>query len=53
MLKTNQYLLREAEQFIAAFDQKAAAGREKLKGIVDENTTVGILERRRTRSNCK
>lgn len=34
----------KAEQFIAAYDQKAAAGREKLKGIVDENTTVGIFE---------
>jgi iron complex transport system substrate-binding protein len=34
----------KAEQFIIAYDQKAKEGREKLKGIVDENTTVGIFE---------
>lgn len=34
----------KAEQFIADFDKKAAEGREKLKGIVDENATVGLYE---------
>ncbi|OME75820.1 iron(3+)-hydroxamate-binding protein yxeB [Paenibacillus sp. FSL A5-0031] len=34
----------KAEQFITAYDEKAKAGREKLKGVVDENTTVGIFE---------
>ncbi|MGF7046884.1 iron complex transport system substrate-binding protein [Paenibacillus sp. DS2015] len=34
----------KAEEFIAAFDQKATEGREKLKGIVNENDTFGIYE---------
>ena len=34
----------KADEFIADFDKKAAEGREKLKGIVDENTTVGLYE---------
>jgi len=34
----------KAEDFITAFDQKAAEGREKLKGIVNENDTFGIYE---------
>lgn len=34
----------QAEKFIAAFDQKAAQGREKLKGVIDENATFGLYE---------
>ncbi|QDS36146.1 ABC transporter substrate-binding protein [Brevibacillus brevis] len=34
----------KADKFIADFDKKAAEGREKLKGIVDENATVGLYE---------
>lgn len=34
----------KAEQFIADFDKKAAEGREKLKGVVDENATFGLYE---------
>ncbi|MGF9699245.1 MULTISPECIES: iron-hydroxamate ABC transporter substrate-binding protein [Paenibacillus] len=34
----------QAEAFIAAYEKKAEEGREKLKGIVDENTTVGLYE---------
>lgn len=34
----------KAEQFIAAFDKKAAEGREKLKGVIDENATFGLYE---------
>ncbi|OBZ15499.1 MULTISPECIES: ABC transporter substrate-binding protein [Bacillales] len=34
----------KAEQFIAEFDKKAAEGREKLKGVVDENATFGLYE---------
>ncbi|WP_409177129.1 ABC transporter substrate-binding protein [Brevibacillus fortis] len=34
----------KADKFIADFDKKAAWGREKLKGIVDENATVGLYE---------
>jgi iron complex transport system substrate-binding protein len=34
----------KAEQFIAAFDQKAAEAREKLKGVIDENATFGLYE---------
>lgn len=34
----------QAKSFIADYEQKAAEGREKLKGIVDENTTVGLYE---------
>lgn len=34
----------KADRFIADFDKKAAEGREKLKGIVDENATVGLYE---------
>ncbi|MEK8131541.1 ABC transporter substrate-binding protein [Paenibacillus filicis] len=33
-----------AEAFLAEFDKKAAAGREKLKGVVDENATFGLYE---------
>ena len=32
------------DQFIADFDKKAAEGREKLKGVVDENATFGLYE---------
>ncbi|WP_088832032.1 iron-hydroxamate ABC transporter substrate-binding protein [Paenibacillus tyrfis] len=35
---------QKAEQFIKAFDQKAAQGREKLKGVIDPNATVGLYE---------
>ncbi|OPA73526.1 iron(3+)-hydroxamate-binding protein yxeB [Paenibacillus selenitireducens] len=35
---------QKAEDFIAAFDKKAAEGREKLKGIVDPNATAGLYE---------
>lgn len=34
----------KAKEFLAEFDKKAAEGRERLKGIVDENTTVGLYE---------
>ncbi|WP_152399487.1 ABC transporter substrate-binding protein [Paenibacillus cellulositrophicus] len=34
----------KAEEFIKAFDEKAAAAWEKLKGVVDENATFGIYE---------
>ncbi|BBH23208.1 hypothetical protein Back11_45530 [Paenibacillus baekrokdamisoli] len=34
----------KAEEFLANFDKKALEGREKLKGIIDENATVGIYE---------
>ncbi|QOS79801.1 iron-hydroxamate ABC transporter substrate-binding protein [Paenibacillus sp. JNUCC31] len=34
----------QAKTFIAEYEKKAAEGREKLKGIVDENTTVGLYE---------
>lgn len=34
----------QAEQFIADFEKKAAEGREKLKGIVNEEDTFGIYE---------
>ncbi|MDR7317170.1 ABC transporter substrate-binding protein [Brevibacillus nitrificans] len=34
----------KAEQFLADFDKKAAEGRAKLKGVIDENATVGLYE---------
>lgn len=34
----------KAEEFLAKYEQKAAEGREKLKGVVDENATVGLYE---------
>lgn len=34
----------KAKAFMADYEKKAADGREKLKGIVDENTTVGLYE---------
>lgn len=34
----------KAEKFIAAYDQKAADGRQKLKGVIDENATFGLYE---------
>ncbi|UFJ39445.1 iron-hydroxamate ABC transporter substrate-binding protein [Brevibacillus humidisoli] len=34
----------KAEQFIARFEQKAAEGREKLQGVIDENATFGLYE---------
>jgi len=34
----------QAKQFLADYDKEAAAGREKLKGVVDANTTVGLYE---------
>jgi len=34
----------KAEAFLADFDKKAAEGREKIKGVVDENATVGLYE---------
>ena len=34
----------KAEEFIAAFDKKAAEGRQKLKGVIDENATFGLYE---------
>lgn len=34
----------KAEEFLAEFDAKAAEGKAKLEGIVDENTTVGLYE---------
>lgn len=34
----------KAEEFITTFNKKASEGREKLKGIVNENDTFGIYE---------
>ncbi|GED17913.1 ABC transporter substrate-binding protein [Aneurinibacillus migulanus] len=34
----------KAKEFIAAFDKKAAEGRKKLKGVIDENATFGLYE---------
>lgn len=34
----------KGEQFISKYEEKAAAGREKIKGIIDENATFGIYE---------
>ncbi|MCP3747156.1 MULTISPECIES: ABC transporter substrate-binding protein [Paenibacillus] len=34
----------KAEQFIAAFDKKAAEGRVRLKGVIDEKATFGLYE---------
>lgn len=34
----------KAEQFIAAFDKKAAEGRERLKGVIDPKATFGLYE---------
>lgn len=34
----------KAEQFIGAYDKKAAEGRERLKGVIDENATFGLYE---------
>ncbi|WCM62218.1 ABC transporter substrate-binding protein [Paenibacillus polymyxa] len=34
----------KAEQFIAAFDKKAAEGRSRLKGVIDEKATFGLYE---------
>ncbi|MCS7464492.1 ABC transporter substrate-binding protein [Paenibacillus doosanensis] len=34
----------KAEKFMADFNQKAAQGREKLKGVIDENATFGLYE---------
>lgn len=34
----------KAQDFMAKFDQKAAEGRARLKGIVDENATFGLFE---------
>ncbi|WP_337103745.1 iron-hydroxamate ABC transporter substrate-binding protein [Paenibacillus sp. YIM B09110] len=34
----------KAEAFISDYEEKAAAGREKLKGVIDENATVGLYE---------
>ncbi|MFF2093208.1 ABC transporter substrate-binding protein [Paenibacillus sp. NPDC058174] len=34
----------KADEFLANFDKKAAEGREKLKGIIDENATFGLYE---------
>ncbi|MBN2984064.1 iron-hydroxamate ABC transporter substrate-binding protein [Cohnella algarum] len=34
----------KAEAFIAEFEKRAAEGRERLKGVVDENATFGIYE---------
>ncbi|GIO11788.1 iron(3+)-hydroxamate-binding protein YxeB [Cohnella xylanilytica] len=34
----------KGEAFLADFDKKAAEGREKIKGVVDENATVGLYE---------
>ncbi|MEE4564486.1 ABC transporter substrate-binding protein [Paenibacillus polymyxa] len=34
----------KAEQFIAAFDKKAAEGRARLKGVIDEKATFGLYE---------
>lgn len=34
----------KAKEFITAFDKKAAEGRKKLKGVIDENATFGLYE---------
>lgn len=34
----------QAKQFLGEYDKAAAAGREKIKGVVDANTTVGLYE---------
>lgn len=34
----------QATQFIADYEKKAAEGREKIKNVVDANTTVGLYE---------
>lgn len=34
----------KAEQFIAEYEKKAAKGREKLKGVIDETATFGLYE---------
>ncbi|GKU78265.1 ABC transporter substrate-binding protein [Paenibacillus sp. L3-i20] len=34
----------KAEQFIVEFDKKAAEGRAKLKGVIEENATFGLYE---------
>ncbi|MGO0059128.1 ABC transporter substrate-binding protein [Brevibacillus fluminis] len=34
----------KADEFLKAYEKKAAEGREKLKGIVDPNATVGLYE---------
>ncbi|MFK4474806.1 iron complex transport system substrate-binding protein [Paenibacillus sp. RC73] len=34
----------KAAQFIAAFDKKAAEGRARLKGVIDEKATFGLYE---------
>ncbi|QOH60711.1 ABC transporter substrate-binding protein [Paenibacillus polymyxa] len=34
----------KAEQFIAAFDKKAAEGCARLKGVIDEKATFGLYE---------
>ncbi|MFM9279784.1 ABC transporter substrate-binding protein [Paenibacillus jiagnxiensis] len=34
----------KGKQFISKYEEKAAAGREKIKGIIDENATFGIYE---------
>ncbi|MDY7992903.1 ABC transporter substrate-binding protein [Paenibacillus sp. S33] len=34
----------KAEQFIAAFDKKAAEGRARLEGVIDEKATFGLYE---------
>ncbi|GGD96223.1 ABC transporter substrate-binding protein [Paenibacillus nasutitermitis] len=34
----------KAEQFIADYEKKAEEGREKLKGVIDENATLGLYE---------
>jgi iron complex transport system substrate-binding protein len=35
---------KEAEQWIQQFEEKAAAAREKIKGVIGEKETVGIYE---------
>lgn len=35
---------KEAEQWIQRFEQKAAAAREKIKGVIGEGETVGIYK---------
>jgi iron complex transport system substrate-binding protein len=34
----------KGEQFISKYEEMAAAGRDKIKGIIDENATFGIYE---------
>lgn len=34
----------QAAQFVADYEKKAAEGREKIKDVVDANTTVGLYE---------